>query len=202
MEGAWSGLVCEVIIADGGSEDETLEIADEAGCEIVRTERGRGLQVRAGAAAARGDWLLFLHADTVLETGWSKEAAHLMRHHPAYAAAFAFAFDDESRAARRAAFWVGVRCRILKLPYGDQGLLIARAHYDALGGYKAIALMEDVDIVRRIGPRRLRILKHRAVTSSEKYRRSGYTRRAARNLWLLARFYLGADPDDLARAYD
>lgn len=196
------GVVRELIITDGGSADETLAIAEAVGAHIVQGPRGRGRQLAAGAAAARAPWLLFLHADTALEEGWGDEAARFIAGDATRAAAFRFAFDDDAPAARRAAWWVGVRCSLMALPYGDQGLLISRALYDALGGYRDLPLMEDVDIVRRIGRRRLTMLRSRAVTSADKYRRDGYGRRARRNLFLLARYLMGADPADLARAYD
>lgn len=201
---AIEGVVKELVVVDGGSTDSTLDMAENAGARIVRSERGRGRQLRAGAAEARGEWLLFLHADTALDSDWTEAAVQFIRRTGVRerAAAFRFAFDDESAEARRIAWWVGVRCRLFALPYGDQGLLISRTFYDALGGYADFPLMEDVDIVRRIGGRRLEMLRPRAVTSAERYRRGGYGRRARRNLVLLARYFLGADPRELAKAYD
>lgn len=202
VAGVADGVVRELVISDGGSDDGTLAIADDVGARIVRGPKGRGRQLIAGAAVAKGDWLLFLHADTALEDGWSDEVARFMARSDDRAAAFRFAFDDDAPAARRTAWWVDVRCRVLALPYGDQGLLISRRFYDALGGYRELPLMEDVDMVRRIGGARLAILNSCAVTSAEKYRRDGYGRRARRNLVLLARYLMGADPADLARRYD
>jgi rSAM/selenodomain-associated transferase 2 len=204
MEGVIEGLIKEAIIVDGGSEDETAAIAEAAGCAVIQSPRGRARQMIAGAAAARGQWLLFLHADTQLEPGWSAAArAHLGR--PGAedeAAAFRFAFDARGARAAWVAFWVRIRCAALALPYGDQGLLISRRLHDALGGFRDMALMEDVDLVRRIGRKRLRFLPARAITSAEKYARDGYVRRASRNLLLLARYAMGADPKELAKAYD
>lgn len=153
---------------------------------------------------ARSPWLLFLHADTSLDDGWSDEVARFITRpeNGERAAAFRFAFDDDARAARRAVWWVGVRSSILKLPYGDQGLLISRALYDSLSGFRDIPLMEDVDLIRRVGGARLTLLRTRAVTSAEKYRRDGYGARARRNLWLVGRYLMGADPSDLAKLYD
>ena len=196
------GLIRELVVSDGGSHDATLEIAEGVGARIVTGAKGRGRQLIAGAAVARSDWLLFLHADTALEDVWRTDAARFMAGPPDRAAAFRFAFDDDSAAARRAAWWVGARCRVLGLPYGDQGLLISRAFHDAIGGFADLALMEDVDIIRRIGRARLTMLPARAVTSAEKFRRDGYGRRARRNLLLLGRYLLGADPAVLARQYD
>ena len=204
VPGVTHGLIKQAIVADGGSIDESRDIADAAGCEIVSAPKGRARQLIAGAGAARADWLLFLHADTVLAPNWVVEAERFIAGSQAEmrAAAFRFAFDDMSAPARRVAFWARLRGRVLKLPYGDQGLLISRAFYDALGGYRPLDLMEDVDLVRRIGARRLKFLDADAVTSADKYRRDGFQRRAWRNLALVARYFMGADPSELAKAYD
>lgn len=204
VAGAACGLVKQVIVADGGSGDATLAIADAAGCDILASGKGRARQLIAGAGAARAPWLLFLHADTALAPGWLEEAAAFMAQTGASerAGAFRFAFDDSTPAARGVQFWARLRGAWLKLPYGDQGLLISRALYDRLGGYRDLALMEDVDLVRRIGARRLVLLSAEAVTSADKYRRDGYGKRSWRNLWLLARYFLGADPNELAKEYE
>lgn len=198
------GLVKQVIVSDGGSSDETLAIAEAAGCDVVVGAPGRGRQMRAGAAAAKGNWLLFLHADTALEPGWSSEVERMFAMPRAHmrAGAFRLAFDDDAPAARRVVFWARMRARFLKLPYGDQGLLISRFLYEALGGHADLPLMEDVDLVRRIGARRLVLFDTEAVTSAEKYRRDGYSRRAWRNLVLTVRYLMGADPAELAKLYD
>jgi rSAM/selenodomain-associated transferase 2 len=197
------GVVKEVIFADGGSTDATAAIAEDVGARLLTAPPGRGSQLAAGAAAARAPWLLFLHADTALEGGWIAcvEAFWRRADAGAQAAYFRFAFDDPGFAARHAAFWVDARCRLLALPYGDQGLLIGRSLYDALGGYRPLPLMEDVDLVRRLGRARLQRLDTKAVTSAAKYRRDGYLRRSLSNLALVARFFAGADPAKLARIY-
>lgn len=204
VEGVLRGLVKEVLVVDGGSEDDTVAVAEEAGATILRSARGRGVQLAAGAGAARGEAFLFLHADTQLSTGWVDEAGAFLAgpRGRTSAAAFAFAFDDDRPAARAVAAWVDVRCAVFGLPYGDQGLILSRSLYDAVGGYRPLPLMEDVDLIRRLGRARLRLLRTRAVTSADRYRRDGYVRRGLRNFGLLARWYLGADPATLARRYD
>ncbi len=199
---AASGLVKQVIVSDGGSSDETLAVADAAGCDIVRGARGRGVQLIAGAAVAKAEWLLFLHADTALDEAWLGDGSRFIATGDERAAAFTLAFDDSAFGARWVAFWARQRAGFLKLPYGDQGLLVSRRLYNAVGGYRELPLMEDVDIVRRIGARRLRILRAEAVTSADKYRRDGYAKRSWRNLTLAARYLMGADPAKLAKAYD
>jgi rSAM/selenodomain-associated transferase 2 len=203
---AVEGLVREVVIVDGGSSDRTQAIAEGMGARWLMAPRGRGAQLAAGACAAGCAWLLFLHADTVLEPGWIQEAGSFIdqveRATTRRAAAFRFALDDKEPAARRIEFWARARGKLLKLPYGDQGLLISRDFYDALGGYRALPLMEDVDLVRRIGGRRLKILNSRAITSAVRYRRGGYWLRPWRNLALLTLYFLRVPTSTLAKLYD
>ncbi|MGE5501446.1 MAG: TIGR04283 family arsenosugar biosynthesis glycosyltransferase [Ignavibacteriales bacterium] len=198
---AVAGVVREVIVADGGSTDRTLELADDAGAKIVRTEPGRGVQLAAGCAAAKSDWLLVLHADTELADGWEAAAAQHLQRHSDKAGWFRFALDDNGLRARLWERGVALRCALLALPYGDQGLLVSRRLYDEVGGFRPLPLMEDVDLVRRISSKRLRRLDAKAITSADRYRRDGYLGRSARNAVLLARYLAGADPERLARAY-
>jgi rSAM/selenodomain-associated transferase 2 len=195
------GLVREVVLADGGSTDATLDIADEAGARVLRLQPGRGAQLAAGCAEAKGPWLLALHADTRLETGWMLAARRHMAAHREQAGWFRFALDDGALVARLWEAGVDQRSRRFGLPYGDQGLLISKTLYDEVGGYRTIPLMEDVDLVRRLGRARLRPLGARALTSSARFRREGYWRRSSRNWTLLARYLRGADPAELARGY-
>lgn len=193
----------EVIVADGGSSDVTASIARGHGASVVESPRGRGVQLAAGAAAAQGAWLLFLHADSRPDAA----AFAAVRAHIADAARagragyFRFALDDPSAAARRLERAVAWRCRWLALPYGDQGLLIPRALYDAVGGFKPLPLMEDVDFVRRLGRARLVALDAALPTGAARFRRDGWRRRSARNLMLLALWFAGVPPRWLAKLY-
>ena len=200
-EGVAEGVVGEVILADGGSGDDIAAVADGTGARLVEAERGRGTQLRTGVEAARGAWLLVLHADTVLPAGWSGAVAAHMAHHPEKAAHFGLAFDEGTFPARLVAGWANLRSALFALPYGDQGLLIPRPLHDRVGGYPAIPLMEDVAIVRTIGRRRLRRLAPCAVTSAARYRRQGWMRRGWRNLSTLGLWFLGVPPERLAERY-
>jgi len=201
------GIVQEAIISDGGSTDDTYVIADAAGAHLVQAPRGRGTQLEAAAAVAKGDWLLFLHADTVLEPGWATEAANFIERIetgrcPLAAAYFRFVLDDEGFMPRLIEIMVGLRCGLFSLPYGDQGLLISRAHYQKLGGFRPLPLMEDVDLVRRLRRRELYGLKTRAVTSAKRYHDDGYLTRSSRNLGLMFLYLLRVPPRVLARLYE
>jgi len=163
------GVVREVIVADGGSSDGTLTIADAAGAHIVSAGRSRAAQLAAGAQIARGDWLLFLHPETALEPGWEVEVEsflHQAMTERPQAAFFRFALEDFGASARRAEAMVAIRSHLLALPYGDQGLLLPRRLYNKLGGYRDLPRLEDADMVRRIGRRRLVMLRAHAVNSA------------------------------------
>jgi len=195
-----------VVIADGGSSDETVSLGRAGDATVVETPRGRGAQLAAGAEAALAGgaaWLLFLHADTVLPAGWDDEARSFMaadgnRDKAAY---FRFSLDDGSASARRLEAMVGWRSRVLALPYGDQGLLISRELYERIGGFRPLPIMEDVDLVRRLGRKRLHAMAGRAVTSAARFRRRGYLLRSSRNLFCLALFFLGVPTPLIARIY-
>jgi rSAM/selenodomain-associated transferase 2 len=198
-----AGVVKEVIVADGGSRDKTVAIAHAAGARIVESPRGRGTQLAAGAAATSSEWLLFLHADCRLEAGWADAVENFIAMPQASPSAgyFDFALDDPVPAARRVERIVAWRCRLLALPYGDQGLLISRSLYDAAGGFSQLPLMEDVDLVRRLGRRRLTRLGCRCIASARRYRRDGYWRRPLRNLVCLSLYFAGVPPHRIARLY-
>ncbi len=194
VPGVVNGCVRDVIIVDGGSTDRTLEIAEASGATIVRTGKGRGSQLKAGAEEAKGEWLLFLHADTVLEAGWEDEVATFIERvdtgqRPETAAAFKFELDDLGFLPRVIEHGVAWRCTLFRMPYGDQGLLIPKRLYNRVGGYAAIPLLEDVDINRRIGRSRLVILRSGAITSAIRYKRDGYLRRVMRNWTCLLMYY-------------
>jgi rSAM/selenodomain-associated transferase 2 len=186
----------EVVVVDGGSSDGTAALAASLGAHVVSAPRGRGGQLAAGVAAARGDWLLLLHADTRLARGWRE--ARLTKDRAGY---FRFTLDSDEPRARRLERLVAWRCRVLALPYGDQGLLIHRDLLTAVGGVRSLPLMEDVDLVRRLGRRRLIALGMPAITSAEKWQRQGWYRRSLRNLCCLALYFAGLPPRLIARLY-
>src|SRR5262245_11900414 len=163
----------EIVVVDGGSTDGTAELATSMGARVVTAERGRGSQLAAGIAAARGEWLLLLHADTRLAPGWRQAIPP-----PDRAGYFRFVLDSDDPRAHRVERLVAWRCRALALPYGDQGLLIHRDLLRQVGGMRPLPLMEDVDLVRRLGRRRLVALDIAAVTSAAKWQRDGWYRRS------------------------
>ena len=198
-----SNLVTEIIVSDGGSSDQTLEKAAEAGCVVMEGSPNRGNQLVRGATQAHGKWLLFVHADTRLSDNWGKHARAFIEMESSQdrAAVFNFCLDDSSLKAWLLESIVAIRVRFLALPYGDQGLLISRRFYDHIGGFAPIPLMEDVDIIRKIGRHRLTVLPALAITSALRYQRDGYLKRILRNSICLALYAMGVHPNKLVKFY-
>jgi rSAM/selenodomain-associated transferase 2 len=194
----------DVTIIDGGSTDATLGLARVHGARVLSCPScGRGGQLALGADLALGEWLLFLHADTVLEAGWPAVLAVFIGNpdNRSRAAAFRFALDDDAWQARVLEWAVGLRTRVLRLPYGDQGLLIYRPLYEAVGGYRPLPLMEDIDLVRRLGAKVISPLTMRACTSARRWRAEGWIRRTMRNLYCLTLYFIGVSPARIAKRY-
>jgi rSAM/selenodomain-associated transferase 2 len=191
----------EVIVVDGGSRDETVALARSTGAQVFEEPCGRGTQLRRGALRATGDWLVFLHADTVLEAGWREAIGALPEE--VVGGAFRLAIDSPRPAFRAIEWGVAWRCRLFRLPFGDQGLFARRAAYGNSGGFQPFPLMEDIDFVRRlgrIGP--LAFPRVRALTSPRRWERHGVVGATLRNWWLLAQFAAGRRPEEMARSYD
>lgn len=189
----------ELVVVDGRSTDGTEALALRLGARVVKATRGRGAQIAAGVAAARGEWLLLLHADTRLGVGWREASRLTPKGDRAFYFRFALDYDDPR--ARRLERVVAWRSHVLGLPYGDQGLLIHRDLLRSVGGVRALPLMEDVDLVRRLGRRRLVGLDVPAVTSAAKWQRDGWYRRSARNLLCLTLYFAGVPLRLIARLY-
>ena len=200
IEGVQDGLVRDLVICDGGSSDNVKSVSDALGAKFVVTRQGRGTQLATGANVATGSWLLFVHADTLLETGWSKVARNAMYNSCDHAYCFRLKFNMQGFWPTIFASWANFRAGVIGLPFGDQGLLIHRQLYEAVGGYSRIPLMEDFDIARRLKSR-WRMLPVTAETSAEHYRNQGWIRRGCGNLLLQLRFLAGAHPETLAARY-
>lgn len=198
MEGVEAGLIRELIVTDGGSTDSTCALAQAWGADVIENVPSRGGQLRCGCAQAKAEWLLVVHADTVLQPGWADAASHHMRASP-QAGYFRLRFDQGGVAALLVAGWANLRSRF-GLPYGDQGILMPVPLYQSVGGYPDIPLMEDVALVRAF-KRQLVALPATAVTSARRYQQNGWLRRGARNLWTLMRYFAGRDVETLARSY-
>ncbi len=201
LAGVVPGLDAELILVDGGHDGRLEQLAlQREGTRLVRTAPGRGLQMNAGAAAASGEWLLFLHADSRLPAGWLDAIGRIRK--PIVGGWFRFALDDAAWQARALERLVAWRVRWLRLPYGDQGFLVRRDAFAALGGFRELPLMEDVDFACRLT--RAGVVQEIALplrTSSRRWRRDGWIRRSTRNLVLVSLYFAGVPPARLARWY-
>ena len=192
----------DVVVADGGSTDGTAAGATAAGARWIAAPLGRSRQLNAGARAARGEWLLFLHADTRLPLLARRALLSAVQAELGLqAAVFRFAVDRAGWWMRAIEWGAALRQRLYRLPYGDQGLLVRRELFDAVGGFPDIEIMEDVEMIRRIKRRGvgIRTLRAALVTSGRRYEREGPVRTWLKNVMLVSLYLAGVSPQRLAR---
>jgi rSAM/selenodomain-associated transferase 2 len=192
----------EVIVADGGSTDGTAGIAARLADRVVAAPRGRAVQMNAGAAAATGDALLFLHADCTPEAGALAEAVRLLRYHPVAAGCFRMVVQAGGSVYRLIGAAATLRVRLTGIGYGDQGLFVRREVFEKAGGFPEVRLMEDVLFslkVRQLG--RFVVAGKRVFVSARRWQQAGVVRQTLRNWALTAAAAAGVHPDRLARYY-
>ena len=189
----------EILVVDGGSADATVSLAREAGARCLQSPAGRAAQMNAGAAAARGEILLFLHADTLLPSDYRHHVEAVLRRPGVVAGAFRLAFDDPRRSLRLIAAGANVRSKILQQPYGDQALFLRRETFETLGGFRELPVMEDYDFVRRLRARgRIAIAPAHVTTSSRRWLRHGVWRTTLTHQRMLLGRHLGVSFERLA----
>lgn len=191
----------ELLVADGGGNEETTRAFQALGARIIAGPGPRGERLHRAAREARGDILLFFHADSDPPDN-GLEAARQSLSNGAVAGAFSLAYRGADWRLRWIAWWANRRSRWLGLPFGDQGLFCRRDVYERAGGFRPLPICDDVDLVRRLrkaGP--LEIRREKARTSPRRYRERGALRQVLRNWRVLAGFFLGVAPEKLERWY-
>jgi rSAM/selenodomain-associated transferase 2 len=184
----------ELIVVDGGSSDRTVEVARRGGAEVIASERGRGRQMNAGAARARGDVLLFLHADTQLPAGFRSAIEGVLADGTACWGRFDVRFDEGGALLRLIAWLISRRSRLFRSATGDQAIFVRHADFEAAGGFREAHLFEDVEFVRRIRVRgAMAIPPAPVVTSSRRWRKDGVLATTLR-MWSLKSLYLAGIP--------
>ena len=192
----------EVIVVDGGSVDRTAQLAGKRGAKVIRSERGRGLQMHAGACVARGEILWFLHADTSPPPGsLSLISAALAADETTVGGNFEISFDGERRAARFLT-WLYPQLRKLGLSYGDSAVFVRASVYKQVGGFQPFPIFEDLDLMRRLKTKgSIKHLPAAVVTSSRRFEGRSFTLTFARWAILQCLYWLGVHPRRIAKLY-
>tara|TARA_B100001173_G_scaffold1510_1_gene1281 strand:+ start:184 stop:888 length:705 start_codon:yes stop_codon:yes gene_type:complete len=196
----------ELIIVDGGSIDLTISIAQIQGVDVIKSpKKNRGYQLKTGASNARGDWLLFLHADSRLRIGWVRSLSQIIQNKKSknFAWYFDFKIKKDNLEYRFLEIAVALRSLFLQHPYGDQGLLIHKDLYHKIGGYSSLKIMEDIDLITRITKKtKLKRIRESIYTDDRKWTNSNIIKRAIKNYKLRKKWRQGYDIDNLSKEYN
>ena len=202
IEGAWQAGAEEVIVVDGGSGDQTVRRAEARKAKVVCSEPGRGQQQNLGASVASGDVYLFLHADNSLSVDALDQVRAILADPRVVTGGFRQRIDAPGIRYRVLEFGNELRAKLLRLPYGDQGIFVRRETFDEVGGFPNIPLMEDVGLLRRLRKfRRPAILPGPVIVNPRRWQRHGIFRQTLRNWTLLAAYFAGVAPERLAGYY-
>ena len=192
---------CELLIVDGGSEDETVAVAQRFG-RVLSAPRGRAAQMNAGAALATGDILLFLHADSLLPDDAFSAIERAFAAPGVVGGAFRICFNCSQPAYRLVAFFTNLRSRWRGIFTGDQAYFVRAESFRAIGGFPDMALMEDLEIVTRLrATGRLVLLPHYVTTSARRHMKNGLTRTVLFMWYLRTLYRFGVSPEQLQRKY-
>lgn len=193
----------EVIVVDGGSEDDTVELARSSGAKVLTCPPGRAGQMNAGAAAARGEVLLFLHADTLLPRRFDDHIRETLAQPHVVAGAFELSINDPRRGLRTIERLANWRSRHMQMPYGDQGIFLRAALFREIGGFPDVPIMEDFELVRRLQKLgRIATAPFEVITSPRRWKRTGLLKTTLINQAMIVGHLIGIDLGQLARWYN
>lgn len=194
----------EIIVVDGDDEVGTLSVIEDRQIIKIKSPKGRGIQMSMGAKMARGDLLLFLHADTFLPVTAFKDILTIRIDKAVAASAFDLKINAKGFVFRIIELTASLRSRLTGMPYGDQALCVKREWYERIGGFMPYPVMEDVDLVQRLRNNggRILIFSSKVRTSARRWQKEGALVCTLRNWMILGLFYLGVSPVLLKRYYD
>ena len=192
----------DVLVVDGGSTDNTVAVAKSLGVQVLSADTGKAAQMNAGAEAAQGDILLFLHGDTRLAPGFVEQVIDALSQPGVAAGAFRLAIDGKGFGLRIIEWLANFRARIMQMPYGDQGIFITVDIFSEVGGFPALPIMEDFELMRRLKRKGcIKILPLTATTSARRWRKLGVLRTTLINQAIIIAYLLGVPPKKLADWY-
>jgi rSAM/selenodomain-associated transferase 2 len=192
----------EIIVVDGGSEDETVSIAKAHHANVIPVSPGRAGQMNCGAAAATGDILLFLHADTCLPDRWDYWIRQTLAQPGVVAGAFGLQIDAQSLELRLVEWGVNVRSRLFQFPYGDQAIFLRAQVFHDQGGFPDLPIMEDFELIRQLRRRgRVAIPPAAVTTSGRRWQKLGVLRTTLINQLIIAGYFAGVAPPKLMSWY-
>ena len=192
----------EVIVVDGGSQDNTVAIATQTATVITVAGRGRAGQMNAGAKIARSDILLFLHADTQLPDNFIALVTQTLKHPQTIAGAFELKIDGVANSLRWIEQLVRMRSRLLSLPYGDQAIFISKQAFIEVGGFADLPIMEDFEFIKRLQKQgKIAIATGAVTTSGRRWEKLGVWQTTLINQLIIAGYYLGVSPTELSKFY-
>lgn len=193
---------CEIILTDGGSSDETLSIAKEFGCRIVCGDSGRGKQMNRGTDIARGDIVLFLHADTFLPADFPSLIEKTLKDKSISLGCFSLQTDKNSYRMAIICFFANLRSRFLSMPYGDQAFFTTKEQFVEMGGFPEVEIMEDYIFARKMKKvGKIITLQEPVITSARRWQNIGPAKTTLLNQVILLAHLLGVRPKVLAKIY-
>lgn len=192
----------ELLVVDGGSTDNTVDIAKSLGAQVLSSSPGKAKQMNAGAEAAHGSILLFLHCDTKLAPGFVEQVGDALNQPEISAGAFQLSIDSKGFGLRVIEWLVNFRSKILQMPYGDQGIFVTTDMFFSVGEFPHQPIMEDFELMRRLrGRGKIKILPLHATTSARRWKKLGIMRTTVINQAIILGYLLGVNPEKLAEWY-
>lgn len=196
------GKNIEILVVDGGSQDNTVELVQSLGLKVLFAPTGRANQMNAGAKAATGEILLFLHADTLLPNRFDRKVRRVLCQPNTIAGAFTLQIDGSLRGLRLVEKGVNLRSHLLSLPYGDQAIFVKAETFKVLGGYTQLPIMEDFEFVLRLRKNgKIAIVPTPVITSSRRWQKLGVWQTTIVNQLAIAAYFLKIPPKCIAQWY-
>jgi hypothetical protein len=202
IQQALTGKNIEIIVSDGGSKDQTIEVINSLGVTMIQSLPGRAQQMNQGAKQATGDILLFLHADTYLPDGFDDAIRQILTQPQTVAGAFQLKISAHLQGIRWVEKMVNLRSRLLQFPYGDQAIFLKSSTFWQIGGFPSLPIMEDFELIQQLRKQgRITIASMAVLTSGRRWQHLGILKTTLLNQLIILGYFLGISPQQLAQCY-